>query len=248
MTHHAIRAWLSCLPCRPEGGKWTKTGPCLDWALVGLLLQLLEDLLLEAFKDITIMIATGKLKAEVSEDGCTTELNYHQVEGARLQAGRSITTPQRKLEVLIEIIVLHPVRYLTSFFLRRSSLHTKWNATPVVFDMVTDRYNPATVALQFLSDVAAETAPILILVAAAFGCKSWTEFRVQFEESAKFLRCLARSAAALIERKFRDPFVHEHPTHFLQRPTTDWSWTSAWRLRMSSSTNLYAALDLTEPS
>ena len=206
-----LSLWLASIPCRPEGGKWTKLGPSLDWACIGQVTGLLRDLIDTGFAPLIAEIDTGTFRDQSQiESGCTQELNWHQVSGVRLQAGRDIPTEHRKFQTAALIVVSHPTRYLTSWFLRRSADAPRWADVPSFLDLLTLRFSPATVALQFLASVTDGSAPHLLLIAGALGLGSWEAFEDQYPDRAKATRCLARNAAAWIDRRIVTPFMCEY--------------------------------------
>ena len=149
-----VRATLSLIVnatmTRPEGGKWTKLGPALDWMGKNILIHEIGRLVAEE--------AFGKHEQQASQlvgDGITQQLNWHEVVGARVKCSLELMRDSREhIHVVMLMIVLKPVRYLTAWFLHRSSEYAAPDATPTLLELTSKAYSLAIVAMQFLASVA----------------------------------------------------------------------------------------------
>ena len=77
---------------------------------------------------------------------------------------------ENKGDVIVTILILKPIRYLTAYFLGRSSEFLTKNCPNAIFDLLSLNRSPAMVAIQFLTAVALGKARMLMLLYRYFGC------------------------------------------------------------------------------
>ena len=199
MTRSARRVLLRTLPGAPEHGKWTKLGPALDWHGLNMLFSpWLEKLTNEGLKAIKVVDAIG----EEQGDGVLGELHWHAVAGVRAKQSKILVASREdKLNVMGMLVTFFPVRYLTTWFLHRSSEHRPTDARPALLDLLTLSSSPGLVALQYLSYLHTGEAPMLQFVFVAFGVASFYDLAHIFPEGARKLIALIRVVAAWTDRR-----------------------------------------------
>ena len=82
--------------------------------------------------------------------GIGQEMNFHEVAGVRLKNSKQILSKEARLSIVVFVVVAMPLRYLTCWFLSRSSEYDAKQYPPIL-DMATLEFSPALVALQFFS-------------------------------------------------------------------------------------------------
>ena len=159
--------WRS-LPPKPSKGKWTKTGPALDW-------HLKAQGLMGGFLQKTFDYAFGKLlhKEMVNFDNDLAymlETNWHEVLGTRCKRVASGLVGRATFTVILVLaFVLEPLRWPTRWWMRRSSpkrrVRAQRQGRPApLCDLVWLEAAPHVRVLQYLSMVAAGAARRLKLL------------------------------------------------------------------------------------
>jgi hypothetical protein len=109
------------MPMRPSKGKWTKLGPSLDWWMEGLGVM---GIVSRCWR-----VAYLKLSMRSTRDGPATkdpeilqDFHWHALEGARFTVINSTIHDAATLTwIIILCIVIEPLRFITQWFIRRSS-------------------------------------------------------------------------------------------------------------------------------
>lgn len=143
---------LRVLPCVPATNKWTKVTPCVHFVVSGFLMHnLLPGLFQSAFK------ATKASTAEPAKDqqwdpAQQEELNFHEVQGIRIARCREfLDSREMRVKLMIFALILEPLQWLTSLFLRSSREVLDYSCPPFIMDLLSSSRSPAVVVLQYFS-------------------------------------------------------------------------------------------------
>lgn len=163
-------AWR-CQPCVPTKGKWTKLGPVLDWHLLAQgLMGVLQKCCQIAFGRLSVKLPQPESEGQGHDQAYLVDVDWHAVQGqrcAKLLVG--LADPKMFVDILCLALVLEPLRWLTRWFLRRSSvqrrLRRQQQSKPgPICDLLWYPASPATRVLQYLSCLLDGSAPRLRLL------------------------------------------------------------------------------------
>ena len=142
---------MKSIPSKPEGGKWTKTPPAIDWYVSLLFPRLLGRLVDAAWK--TMKIDLGLLDKDRSS------LSFSEIAGVRLLGARHLSTHEPShLVASILLLLLTATRHLTAFFLAASKEFQDPRVPPRSLDYVNPEYSPVTIVMQYLGHLASGQA------------------------------------------------------------------------------------------
>ena len=142
-----------CMPVKPTKGKWTKLGPNVDWHMIGLGIQgILRLTYPHAFANLKVSVVKTSDDQEY-----ITDVNWHALQGSRgKKYGDGLKNDDTIVNIIILAIMLEPIRFLTKWFMRRSSQKTRSIKqqrcrNPPICDLVWLHASPAVRTLQYLS-------------------------------------------------------------------------------------------------
>ena len=102
---------------KPEKGKWTKLGPCLDWRMVSGIIGIFRKVFPIAFQRLGLKTVVGG-----DDDAYLIDVDWHAVMGSRVSKVRQgLADPMMFSCIIILAIVLEPIRWFTRWFLVRAS-------------------------------------------------------------------------------------------------------------------------------
>ena len=184
---------------KPEDGKWTKTGPAVDGAVLA---GLAKGIVLGCVK---LGLGPLKLEEEVTASGNVKfqELTFRQASGVRCQDTLVLLSGDKDFETLLMFwIVNKAVRYITAYFLKRSSEFLDPDLRPAALDLSNLEFSPAAMVRQWLSALLAGCVPELRILWATFGHSSWEDYCHQRPAAAANFRALVRNTDAWVDRRF----------------------------------------------
>ncbi len=151
---------------------------------------------------------------DIIGNGLTQELNWQEVSGARVNVELDLIHSQNDKIVSLSLLpVLKATRYLTTWFLHRSSEYLSMDERPAVLERIASKRSPATLVAQYIASVSLGRCSLLLLLLFRYlGCEDWTSLCVRHPERARTVRVLARNAAAWVNRRVvrrcrKHPFV-----------------------------------------
>ena len=156
-------------PTLPSKAKWTRLGPCLDWHLLCQCVfgNVLKKLFPLAFGSMLVRIFAS-LGSE--DQSYAQDVKWEHVAGVRLAAAKAgLARKENVVSIVIMSIFDEPVRWLTRWFMARSSHQRRHKSrergkAPPLCSLAWDVASPATRVLQYLSSVMEGTAPRLKLL------------------------------------------------------------------------------------
>ena len=149
---------LKSVPGKPEGGKWTKTAPALDFVNIMTLPSGILNLILEAGgRAITTHVQNF--------NGDWSSLSYGESQSVRLQDAQELASdPECKHHIKVNSLCLNATRCMHDFFLV-ASRDLQSPMEPLMFlDYLNPEYSIATAAMQYLSSLACGVSPHLVLL------------------------------------------------------------------------------------
>ena len=211
-----VALFFATMMQKPEKAKWTKLGPAVDWMLgVSLLAgNILRQLFPFAFGKLLV---TVQQHAAGEDQAFTSSYRWHAVAGSRAGACRRHLQDQLTTEyLLIEAICIEGIRFLTSWFLMRSSLSRRYVARhkgspPPICWLTRGTLSPIVRVLEHLSALMAGTSSRLKLIWA----RRYDSFSAWAAAEPRLLSALRRgcaSASAWVYQRhwlsvMRPPFV-----------------------------------------
>ena len=160
------------LPVSPQPKKWTKLGTSLDWHLLNVgCMNMLPRLLPRAFAKFSAPSDGGGGDEEAKPfEFLSGDFDYHKVESAMYRAySAGVAAAPFLPSTIIMCIVMEPLRYITKWFLRRSSVARRTRAQlrsrrPPLCDLMSATSSVFIKVLQYLSFLLTGRAPRLALL------------------------------------------------------------------------------------
>ena len=196
---------LRALPPIPIKAKWTKTGPCTVFFMLGMsvgkILRWVWEVGLSSLKQR--LVVSG-------EDQCYLEdVNWHVVASSRAQKGRKLlSNPDTGTLLVIMVLLMEPSRWLTSWFMGKSSSVSRAKANaliePPLMEFVDWLRSPITKVLQYYSSLLMGTAHRLKLLWVRAGYKSFEDWAADPANSTwlAILRQAVTVAAGSVYHRF----------------------------------------------
>jgi len=190
------------MPTTPTKGKWTKLGGCLDWFLLSMGTMNILRLTFPLAYGRVDLAATSSAMDLISDDHVyVSDINWHSVQGKRRRSFEAgLNRPPTLVSVIVLSIVLEPLRWLTRWFMRRTSVVRRLRAQQLrrpapICDLVWLPASPAVRVLQYYSHLLSGQASRLVLVWGR-SYESFAEWAASEVDSLALLRrvCMAASA------------------------------------------------------
>ena len=143
---------LSSLPTTPEKGKWTKSYPCIVWfaRCVGPH-NMLRDIVELAADGLPEQIVRAKGGEDDDAVQCGMDVDFAAIKGYRRQrASAFVSNQDTRFHIFLFCIVVEPLRFLCSFFLRSvSGSHGGGVEHPPAMDLASPISSPVLAMLRY---------------------------------------------------------------------------------------------------
>jgi len=216
MSRAFVRLLLSSLPTKPEDGKWTLLGPCLDF-MVGVLH-------VNTSFTMIFVAAFGAMQtdAPASDSNIQTDtLTWHEMRGIRVTLSCTyLHSPECRHRLTTLALSVEGVRYLTAWGLRKSKDFPDPCEHPAIFSLCLQKSNPASVTLGFVASLLDGSSSRLALLFRPAGFKSFADWHDSSPGQASYSRATFFSCAAWSYRRWiskygtcsiYEPFVCANP-------------------------------------
>lgn len=211
-----VQLFLSSLPTKPEDGKWTLLGPCLDFVMGTSHTCRLFGLLFE--------LSLAKLQADAPRfeiPECSDSLTWHEVRGVRAKLGsKYVKQPQFLNQLTTLSLATEGIRYLTAWSLTKSKDFPDPCEFSPIFDLTLVRANPGLVVAEYLASLADGTARRLILLFRPSGYSDFAAWHDNRSDEASYSRAVFLNCAAWVNRRWlfkygkysvHSPFLSANP-------------------------------------
>ncbi len=221
------RVCYRTMPWKPNPKKWTKLGTALDWHLVAVGLNVLGLQLDTAYQEISISASMSEDINAAPDPELVQDVSWHELEGKRFRSYRSaVKQPSFLQDVTVLCVVMEPLRYLSRWFLRRSSLVRRNFAQargrpPPLADLAWVAGSPITKVLQYVSHLMTGLASRLILLWHRKH-NSFDEWCIADHAGLMKFRHVAHCASALVFQR-----------HHQQSMNLPWLWVGVTDRRRS---------------
>lgn len=210
LTNAYMGAPLRSNPSCPESGKWTKTGPAVDWHIV-------SDVP-HGTMSYVAPLAFQRLSAEAENKGSgqvdlstidprELEVNqWHQMAGTRMKRFLELQSSSelQAHEVLrILLLVMQGTRVMTCWWLKASAQVQDPCAAPPLCDYVNESVAVHITALQHFHSLAAGHGRLLPLLYVPLAFKSLRQWADRRYSHAELFLAMCQSAAAWTHRRHR---------------------------------------------
>ena len=198
------------MPATPALNKWTKLGPCCDVVLFGMLWH-------QGFLNAFGRLALGDLRAHAAAAAAAgadagepvdtqylNDLSFSAVQGRRYNMSASMLRDAASVVALTVLsLVLEPLRFVSSWLMRRARENEDPRALPPILDMWFSPRSPICIASQYLATMLmTPSTPRLMFLWRPAACSSAQEWCERRTADMRTLRRAILHAACWLHRRF----------------------------------------------